>query len=87
MSKSRNRSKSEVEHLRGRVRQLEAELKYLKRRQHFFEAPTEEIVEQVEDVRTDKCPACKRGVLIHYDFVHATLSKCSDCDFERRQRK
>lgn len=86
MSKSRNKNKSEVEFLRGKVRRLEAQLKYFKQREHFFEAPIEEI-EEVQDIRANQCPFCKKGIIIEYDFHRAVLRKCSECDFQERKKK
>lgn len=87
VGKSKNKNRSEVEYLRGRIRKLESQLKFYKQREHFFEAPTEEINEEVEDIKADQCPNCKRGVVTHYDFRFAILSKCSNCDFEQRTKK
>lgn len=86
MGKSRNKSSSEVRHLRGQIRKLEAELKYYKRRSHLND-PVEEIIDEVEDIDVSRCPKCKTGVLSVFDFKFATVSKCSDCDFEKRQGK
>lgn len=87
MSKSKNKSRSEVEYLRGKIRKLESQLKYHRQREHFFEAPIEDINEEVEEITADQCPKCKRGVVTTYDFTFATLSKCSNCDYEIRQKK
>lgn len=88
MSKSRNRSKSEIEHLRGQIRQLKAELKYYKRRSHIENSIIDDVIEDsnLEIVNTSECPSCGKGVLIEYDFVYATLRKCS-CGYEEKRRK
>lgn len=87
MSKSRNKNRSEVEHLRGRVRKLEAQLKYYKKRELFFESPLEEIDEDIEEISANQCEVCKKGLVTVFDFTFATLEKCSNCTFERRKKK
>lgn len=89
MGKSRNKSRSEVEYLRGRVRELEAQLKYYKKREHFLETPVEEIFDfhEVENLDAMKCPQCKRGTVIVHDFVYAILKKCDSCEFEEKKGK
>lgn len=89
MAKSKNKNRSEVEYLRGRVRQLEAELKYYRRRDHLMEAPLEEIIDQheIEEINASQCPRCKRGILTEFDFKFAILKKCGNCEYEERQGK
>lgn len=84
MSKSRSKSRSEVEFLRGEVRRLKSELKYYKKRQHFFEDQREYVIE--EEIN-NRCEVCKKGKLIEHDFVHATLIKCTNCDYEKKKSK
>lgn len=89
MAKSKNRSHSEIEYLRGEVRRLKAELKYYKRRDHLNSEIIDDIdyddVQDIVDVR--QCPKCRTGILLEYDFVRAILTKCDKCDFEQRKRK
>ena len=87
MGKSKNKNRSEVEFLRGKVRKLESQLKYLKQREHFFDAPVEDIIEDAEEVSAERCPSCRRGVILKTDFVFATLEKCLNCDYELRKKK
>ncbi len=89
MSKSRNKSKSEVEHLRGQVRELKAKLKYLRRRQHIENSIIDDVIEDgnVENINAVDCDECGKGVLVEYDFKFATLKKCTHCDHEVRKRK
>lgn len=87
VAKSKNKNRSEVEYLRGRLRKLESQVKYYKQREHFFEAPAEEIIEEVEDISVNRCPNCKRGVVTNYDFAFAILSKCESCGYEKREKK
>ena len=87
MSKSKNKNRSEVEFLKGKIRKLESQLKYFKKREHFFDAPVEDIVEEAEEIQAEKCPVCRQGIIIKTDFVFATLEKCLNCDYEKRQKK
>lgn len=88
MSKSRNKSRSEVEALRGEVRQLKKELKFLRRRSHIENSIIDDVIEDsdLEVVDSEPCPSCGKGVLIVYDFIYALLKKCS-CGFEIKKRK
>ena len=85
MGKSKNKNGSEVSYLKGKIRQLEAEVKFLKRHQHIT---TEDLTEQEEvlEVEVDKCPKCS-GILVSYDYNFIILSKCGKCSFEKRQKK
>lgn len=86
MSKSKNKNRSEVEYLKGQVKRLEKELKYFKKRSHFFESPIEEIQEEVNDIRINQCPQCRHPTLEEYDFTFAVLKRCQ-CGYELRQKK
>lgn len=81
MSKTKNKNRREIEYLRGRVRKLEAELKYYKK------LPTIEETEPVEDVDLDICERCGKGICEIFDFKFAILRKCQLCGFEERKRK
>lgn len=86
VGKTRNKSRSEVEWLRGRNRQLEAELKYFKKREHFFNKQLEP-VEEVQNVKINECKECGKGVVIEYDFLHGILKKCDVCDNQEYKKK
>lgn len=89
MGKSKGKNRSEVEYLRGKIRSLEAELKYYKRRSHIQELDLDELVDEceVEHVDALQCPKCHKGILQVFDFLFATLSKCDNCGFEKREKK
>lgn len=90
MGKSKNKSKSEVEFLRGEVRRLKAELKYYKRRNFQESDFIDEVIEEapLEDVKPKApCDNCGKGLIIEYDFKFATLIKCDTCGHEERKRK
>lgn len=88
MGKSRGRGKSEVEFLRGKVRELQKEVKYLRKRSHIENSIIDDVIEdsELEIINTTECPECGKGVLIEYDFVYAILRKCA-CGYEIKQRK
>lgn len=86
MGKTRNKSRSEVEYLRGRVRQLESEIKYYRKREHFFDKQFEEI-EEVQNVKINECKECGKGVVIEYDFIHGILKKCDVCNNQEYKKK
>lgn len=83
MSRTRNRNHNEIEHLRGEIRKLRAQLKYYKKRDHLNDPPT--IVE--EEPTGEPCPDCGKGILMEYDFKYAILKKCDHCPYEQRKRK
>lgn len=85
MSKSRSKSRSEVEFLRGEVRRLKSELKYYKKRDHLIDHVPEEIEEEL--IPTANCPSCLKGNLIEWDFKYAVLQKCDKCNFEKKKAK
>lgn len=88
MGKSRGRGKSEVESLRGEIRQLKKELKFLRRRSHIENSIIDDVIEDsdLEVINTFECPSCGKGVLIEYDFIYATLRKCA-CGYQEKRRK
>lgn len=90
MSKTRNKSHSEVKHLRGIVkklqsqnRQLRKELNYYKKRSHFYE---ETITEAADEslTRDEQCPHCGKGVITELDLVHIIVRSCNVCDHKER---
>lgn len=88
MGRSRNRGRSEVETLRGRIRELEKELKYYKRRSHIENLIIDDVIDDqpLDIVNTSQCPNCFKNVLIEYDFIYATFLKCV-CGYEEKRRK
>ncbi len=89
MAKSKNRSRSELEHLRGQVRELKAKLKYYERRADFLGAPLEDVLDEhdLNDMNASECEVCGKGLMIEFDFVYATLARCNHCGNETRKRK
>lgn len=90
MGKSKNKNKSEVEFLRGQIRQLKAELKYYKKREHISNTPPDDDLDydDVQDISAARpCPRCGKGILVEYDFKYALLMKCSHCEYDERRKK
>jgi ribosomal protein S27AE len=90
VGKSKNRSKSEVEHLRGEIRRLKSELKYCKRCFEQTGGDNCEDYDGVEPIDLEPkptCPDCGKGILIEHDFVHTKVTKCSLCDYVERKKK
>jgi len=93
MSKSRNRSHSEVEHLRGLTRELKAEvrnlkkrLKELERKEHIFDNPPQDsdYSSDSEDTHVVLCSECGKGVLKLLDLGNFKYSVCSVCGDRRK---
>ena len=89
MSKTKQRTHSEVEYLRGQIKKLKSEKRSLERRNkelerksHFYEEVMDETVEEVDF--KNSCPNCKSGQVIEYNFVHLIVQKCDKCDYQKR---
>lgn len=80
MSKSRRKHGSELEHLRGEIRRLKAQLKQC----HRHKRPPEE-PEEVREVQPN-CDSCGKGVLQVIDLKWLKLHRCPVCGFEIRER-
>lgn len=89
MGRSRNRGRSEVEFLRGRIRELEKELKYHRRRANEHEAIIDDVISDsdLELINIKRCPSCRRDGLQTFDFIYATLDKCGHCNYEKKSKK
>lgn len=85
MSKSKSKNRNEVEHLRGIIRRLKAQLKYYKRRAHI---PEDDILLEDEEVELQaNCENCGKGIIIQYDFKYVILERCDTCGNEKRTKK
>lgn len=97
MSKTRQKERSEIELLKGRIRKLESENrayrrenKSLKKKAHFHETTVEELAELrsiEEHEETQSCPQCGKGKVSSLDFVHLILETCDSCDYRKRTKK
>lgn len=90
MSKTPNKSKSELEYLRGEVRRLKKINRSLKRenkglnnRAHFYEDSIFEVAEEIS-IYSDMCKECERGTITIHDLKHIIIRSCNICDFKER---
>ena len=91
MGKTRGKSRSELEELRGEIRKLRSENRKLKRevkdfskRAHFYEEVVDEVAEDIEKKRG--CKECGKGYLQEIDLKYLVLTKCDTCDFQRKRK-
>ena len=84
MSKSKSKGRSEVEHLRGEVKQLRKQLNYFKRQARMPDV----ILETKEDYKPlPSCPKCGKGELLISDFKFVELRTCDICEYQAKIRK
>jgi len=88
MSKTKNKSRSELEHVRGQLkavrrenRQLRKRLKELERQAHFYEETIDDVA---EDIDLDTCPKCQKGQTVVIDLKHLILVSCNQCEYKER---
>lgn len=93
MSKTRNKSHSELEYLRGRVKKLESELrrckkqlKHFERRTHHYEGLVDDISDEISEKR-EVCQECGKGTMVVYDFKFVKVTKCDTCDFQLKRKR
>ena len=90
MGKSKGRGHSEVEHLRGLVRSLKSENRYLRKKLNQFENQVDNIEDEEEYEETislDVCPKCQTGIMTETDFKYIIIRKCSTCGLTERKKK
>lgn len=89
----RKKDKSEVEHFRGIIRELEKEnralkkqLKQLEKREHQYEEreQDEELVADSEDTKVSLCKECGRGIMSTLDLGKFVYKVCQVCDHKER---
>lgn len=95
MGKVKNKSHSEVEHLRGLVKELKKENAQLRRQlkdaskyQHQYEDVIEnDILEETEEEVVEKvawCPSCTKGKLnLVLNLDTRQIFECDQCDFRK----
>lgn len=89
LGRTKNKSRSEVEALRGRIRSLEKELKYHRRRSHIDQSIVDDMLDgaPVEDVKIgEPCPDCGKGQLFEIDLGFLTLKRCDVCEYKTKKR-
>ena len=92
MAKTKNKSHSEVEHLRGENKKLKSENRQLKRRlsqlvkeAHFYENIVEEETEDIK-IKRNTCKLCGKGILEELDLTHIVVVRCDTCDFRESKK-
>ena len=75
--------------MRGRIRKLEARLRYYKRQLKQYKKRSLDI--KINDVEDNDlihpCPDCGKGELVDLDLKYVTWEVCDHCGFKRRSRK
>lgn len=92
MSKTPRKTKSEVEHLRGYVRELERLVRSLQQQLRQYEkyeqkSQDEEIVTDTEDTFPSlkvKCDSCGKGTFDEYEIMGKIIGTCNICGERRR---
>jgi ribosomal protein L37AE/L43A len=89
MSKTKNRTHSQAEHLQGEIKRLKSENRNLRKRLKELEKWDREVpdpLEEPEVVIPDvlSCPECKDGTLEFHDFVQTQLLICDNCDYREK---
>lgn len=84
MSKTKNKSRSEVEYLRGVIRRLRAQVKYYKRRAHI---PENEVEEEIKELLAQECTECGKGHMREHDFRFVIMKVCDVCGHQETTKK
>lgn len=83
---SRKRDKSEVDHLRGRIRELESEVKQLMRQLRYYEKRStttslEEIKPfgepKIKPVKLQPCESCGKGHYNEFELMGKVFGTCN----------
>lgn len=92
MAKTKSKSHSEIEHLRGENKKYRSENKHLKmklkqlsKQAHFYEHIVEEEADDVS-IKKDTCSSCGQGVLQVLDLTHVVIIRCDSCDYKKSKR-
>jgi len=93
MSKTRQRTHSEIEHLRGEIKKLKSQVRYWKRKaknlekkEHFFDNLVEEVYEAPEE-RGEDCNNCGKGTLNILDLRFVKYLVCDLCEYKEKIKK
>lgn len=89
MSKTRNKTHSEIEHFRATIRKLQSEVRRLKRllkdsQKHEYTPADDEPAEEILQFKL--CPNCGKGLIQETDLGKFIFIKCSLCDFKQRKK-
>lgn len=83
MAKSKNKSRSEAEYLRGEIRKLKRQLREcqkIKNIELFEDAP-------VEDLSVSACQNCGKGIVTELDLGFIIIRKCETCGDRKTEKK
>lgn len=92
MSKTKNKNRSELEYLNGKIRELESQNRQLKRRlshlgkkEHLYDDLIHAVAEEISpEEKTNNCKKCRVGVLKVVDLKHAKFVVCDSCQDRKR---
>ena len=95
MSKTKSKTHSEVEHLRGLVRELKSvnrnlkkRIKELERREYFFDNKDLYKTDNNGNEENDEiCKQCGKGVITTTDLLFFTIESCSICEYKEKKKK
>lgn len=92
MSKTKNKESSEVEHLRGQVRKLEATNRRLRKRNrqldkksHFHEDVIDDVAEDIAS-KGETCPECGKGQITTVDLKYLLIDSCDTCEYRKKYK-
>lgn len=93
MSKTRQKTHSEKEHLSGRIKKLERENRRLRKenrmlskRAHMYENVIDKASEHDEHEEKETCKQCGKGQIEVFDFTHIIVKTCNVCEHQWRYK-
>lgn len=85
MGKTRQKTHSEIEHLRSENRQLRKRLKTLQKQKHFYDKIIDEVVEEEQpESKMRPCSDCGKGFMEEFEILGKIFGTCSTCGFRER---
>lgn len=92
MGKPKRKNKSELEYLRGIIRELEKENRQLRKRvrevekkEHFFEKEPEL---EIDQPKIDACPDCGKGTVnLVIALDHISVFECNICNYRKSLKR
>lgn len=82
MGKSKRKTHSEVEHLKGVIRSQKSEIRQLKKLLRQKDKYYDDVAENVEEENEDKCPNCGKGEIRIVDFSFVKYEACDICKYK-----
>lgn len=98
MSKTKNKTHDQVEHLRGLIRKQKSIIRHLKkrvaeltRREHYYDSVNlgTELDDEADFISDNggDCPSCGKTDLIVTDLYRMILKKCPMCGYDERMKR